>query len=404
VDYRHPSPVCQQENDGRDLNAGARLRMKRILHVITALPTGGAETMLLRLLSAAQADCSHAVISLKGAGTIGPRIQELGVPLYSLGIRPAAPNPLRALSIRSLTRQFRPHLIQGWMYHGNLMASFAAQGLQSPVPVVWGIHQSLQGLATVKWPTAAVVRLGARLSKRAASIVYVSQTGREQHEAFGYYSATGVVIPNGIDCQVFAPDGGSRHKVRAELGLENDSILVGLIARYHPMKDHCGFLHAAALVARAHPSVRFLLIGRGVQEAPALQALVRDLHLQDRVLLLRERSDMPRVTAALDIACSASAWGEAFSLALAEAMACGVPCVVTDVGDSAFLTADSGFAVPPSNPPAMAEAIKNVIEAGPDYRRGLGSAARKRIETEFSLPKIARRYIDLYGSILSKLK
>jgi glycosyltransferase involved in cell wall biosynthesis len=375
--------------------------MTRILHIITSLTVGGAETMLLRLLSAANPDYSHGVVSLKDQGTIGPRIRELDVPLFTLGIRAELPNPVRAYSLRLIARRFRPHLLQGWMYHGNLMASFAANASETRTPVVWGIHQSLQGLATVKWQTAGVIRLGTRFSDRADSIVYVSETGRKQHEAFGYHPSRSVVIPNGIDCATFAPDGGLRHEVRTELGVADDSVLIGLVARNHPMKDQSGFLRAAELVVRAHGSVRFLVVGPGVPESVELQALVRDLQLQERVLLLGERSDMPRLTAALDIACSASAWGEAFSLAIGEAMACGVPCVVTNVGDSAYIVSNTGVTVPPSDPHALAKAVTQLIEAGATHRQHLGAAARKRIETEFSLPQIVRRYCDLYEKILS---
>ncbi len=375
--------------------------MARIMHVITALETGGAEMMLLKLLSSSNGRHSQAVVSLTDEGTAGARIAALGVPIHSLGLRKTAPSPLRALAIRRLIRQFRPQLIQGWMYHGNLMASIAARWEHNHVPVIWGIHQSLYGLSTERWLTAVVIRVDALISRQATRIIYVSATSKKQHEAFGYDASKGVVIPNGLDCQMFAPDGEARLQVRSELGVEQDTILVGLVARYHPMKDHAGFLRAAALVARTHPSARFALIGRHIKEQPALRALVARLRLQDHVLLLGERPDMPRLTPALDIACSASAWGESFSLATGEAMACGVPCVVTDVGDSAYIIGDTGLCVPPKNPEALAQAILQLISAGPERRRQLGAAARCRIQDKFSLPAIVHQYEDLYREHLS---
>ncbi len=369
--------------------------MARIMHVITGLDTGGAEMMLWKLLSATNDRHRQAVVSLTNTGPTGERIQGLGIPVHSLGLRPAAPSPLRALTLRSLTRQFSPHLIQGWLCHGNLMASLAAGWARRRPPVIWCIRQSLYSLADERWLTAAVIRLNACLSSRVANIVYVSRTNRQQHEALGYDTSRGLVIPNGFDCRTFVPDDDARRQVRAELGVPQDAVLIGLVARYHPMKDHAGFLRAAAVVAEACPSVRFALVGRGIKEQPSLAALITELGIASHVLLLGERHDTPRLTAALDIACSAS-WAEAFCTAIGEAMACGVPCVATDVGDNACLVGDTGFCVPPRDPQALAQAILRMIDAGPERRRQIGAAARRRVEEEFSLPEIVSRYEALY--------
>jgi glycosyltransferase involved in cell wall biosynthesis len=375
--------------------------MARIMHVITGLDTGGAEMMLLKLLSINQGRHQHAVVSLTDRGTtMGDRIARLGVPVYTLGLRASAPNPVRALSIRSLTRQFRPQLIQGWMSHGNLAASLAGWTRNRP-PVIWGVHQSLYDLAKERRLTAAVIRLDAWLSGRVANIIYASQTSRKHHEALGYEPSRGLVIPNGLDCQMFAPDEDAGYQVRRELGILEDAVLVGLVARYHPMKDQAGFLQAAALVAGFHPEARFLLVGPGIKEQPALVTLIAQLGIGDRVFLLEERQDIPRLTAALDIACSSSI-SESFPNTIGEAMACGVPCVVTDVGDCASIVLDTGRVVPSRAPDALAQAINSLIAAGSPYRRQLGAAARRRVEEEFSLPEIARRYEAVYEKHLGR--
>lgn len=366
----------------------------RVLHVITNLGTGGAESMLLRLVSAGSSQFQHAVISLKEEGTNGPRMRELGIPVYALGLESMASNPLRAWSVRSLARRVQPDLIHGWMNHGNLLAYLAAGATGRRPPVIWNIRQTLKGYPG-KLPTVAIIRVNAHLSRRVAKIIYNSQAGRREHEALGYRTSAGVVIPNGIDCQSFAPDEKCRREVRSELGLPNDAILIGLVARYDPIKDHRGFLQAAALVSRSVAEARFLLVGPGVPEAVELQEFIRELHLQDRVLLLGDRADMPRLNGSLDIGCSSSRT-EGFSNTVSEAMACGVPCVVTDVGDSSYVVDDTGIAVQPGDPAAFAEGLKKLLLAGPDYRRRLGAAARRRIESQFSLPEIVRRYEDLY--------
>jgi glycosyltransferase involved in cell wall biosynthesis len=244
--------------------------------------------------------------------------------------------------------------------------------------------------------TAKFIRLGARLSARPNKIIYNSQTSAGQHQNLGYRAEKRVIIPNGFDCQTLRPDDAACKAVRAELGVTDDTILIGLVARYHPMKDHAGFLHAAGMIARSHPHVRFVLAGTGVtSQQPELAEAIRQNGLQGRVILLGERSDIPRLNNAFDIACSASAWGEGFSNSIGEAMACGIPCVVTDVGDSAYIVAESGFVAPPREPEALANAMVQLINMGM-ARQQLAAKARRRIETEFNLPAIVQRYENLY--------
>jgi glycosyltransferase involved in cell wall biosynthesis len=369
----------------------------RVMHVITGLSTGGAETMLLKLLSAASGSMEHVVVSLGEEGTIGPRIAALGVPVHCLGLRRNAPNPFRALSILPLARRIGPQLIQGWMYHGNLMASMAALALRHKPPVLWNIRQTVYDLRRERWLTAKFIRLGARLSSRPAAIIYNSQTSATQHESLGYGAEKRVIIPNGFDYQLLRPDEAARKAVRTELGIADNTVLVGLVARYHPMKDHVGFLQAAAMIARSYPQTRFVLAGAGVSSTqPELVKAIQQNELWDCVMLLGERSDIPRLNNAFDIGCSASAWGEGFSNSIGEAMACGVPCAVTDVGDSAYIVADTGLVAPPRASEALAKAIAGLIEIGRSGRQQLGTKARQRIETEFSLPAIVRRYEGLY--------
>jgi glycosyltransferase involved in cell wall biosynthesis len=282
------------------------------------------------------------------------------------------------------------------------MASMAASGLRKSAPhkkapVIWNIRQTVYDLRNERWLTAKLIRLGARLSSRPAAIIYNSQTSAAQHEELGYGAEKRVIIPNGFDCQFLRPDEAARKAVRAELGVTDDNILIGLVARYHPMKDHAGFLRAAAIVAQARPLSRFVLAGTGISaKQTELAELLKQNGLQGRVTLLGERSDIPQLNNAFDIACSASAWGEGFSNSIGEAMACGVPCVVTDVGDSAYIVGDTGLVAPPREPQAFANAIVRLIDMGAAGRKKLGAKARKRIETEFSLPAVVQKYEEHY--------
>lgn len=375
----------------------------RVLHIITGLGSGGAEGMLLKLLSASPTHWQSAVVSLGETGVIGSKISELNIPVHALNVSPKWPSPAELFSLITIVRRLRPEIIQGWMPHGNLAAVLAGMSLRKRVPVLWNVRMSLDDLASEPRITRMLIRLGARLSWYPNRIIYNSQAGARQHEEIGYRTAQTVLIPNGFDCEIFRPSADARRAVHSELGIADDALLVGLIARYHPMKDHGTFLRAAGITARHCENVYFLLAGAGVNvREPALAELTAAEHLDGRAFFWGERSDIPRLTAALDIACSASSRAEGFSNAVGEAMASGVPCVATDVGDSASIIGETGISIPARDPEALARALGRLITDGADRRRRLGLAARQRVEKEFSLPVIVQRYEDLYRDLLQR--
>ena len=373
---------------------------RRVVFMITGLNTGGAEMMLLKLCSRLdRRRFAPSVISLSDKGIIGPRIEALGIPVYALGMRPSRPSLTGLLRLRKVIGALRPNLIQGWMYHGNLAASLVA----GRGAVIWGIRQSFYGLDKERVLTRWVIRLGALMSRYPRAIAYNSRTSASQHEAFGFDASRTRIIPNGFDTEVFCPDEDARLKMRQEFGLSDSAVLIGLIGRYHPMKDHRNFLNAAALLCRESSDVHFLLAGCEVNAAnPALSTMIEELGLSNRVLLLGERKDTPQLNAALDIASSASAWGEGFANVVGEAMSCGVPCVVTNVGDSAWIVGDTGKVVPPCDPIVLASAWKSLMMLGRDGRQALGIRARQRVIEKFSLESVVKQYEDLYESLIAR--
>ena len=372
----------------------------RLVFLITGLDTGGAEVMLHKLCSRIDRQrFAPMVISLGGKGKIGPRIEKLGIPVHALGMPRYWPWSA-LLTLKRLLAVHRTDLIQGWMYHGNIVASLVA----GTTPVCWGIRQSLYGLENERALTRWVIRVGARISRFARLIVYNSRISAYQHERFGYDATRALIIPNGFDTDLLRPDGEARSTLRGELGLTEDVCLIGMIARYHPMKDHESFLSAAALISRQHPDVYFLLSGRGIDNGNRnLLALIEQGGLSGRVFLLGERADVPRLNAALDIASSTSAWGEGFANIIGEAMSCCVPCVVTDVGDSAWIVGDTGKVVPPRAPEALAAAWKELIGIGIDGRNVLGAHARQRVIDNFSLGTVVRQYESIYESVFVRV-
>jgi len=374
----------------------------KVLHVITGLGTGGAEAMLTKLLQATRdssGDC--AVVSMMDMGAMGEAIRKLGVPVETLGMRRGVPTPSAIWRLRQVARRYQPDLVQGWMYHGNLAASMAATFAGGRPRVVWNVRHSLYDIRDERPLTRQVIRANARLSHRCAAIVYNSRVSAVQHEAFGFHAERTRILPNGFDLECFRPDSLARAQVRAEFAIPADAPLIGLIGRHHPMKDHAGFLRAAALLAKRYPQAVFLAAGAGVERSnPELSALAASLNLgASRLHLLGERRDVSRLMAALDVLALTS-WSEGFPNVVGEAMACAVPCVVTDVGDAAWVVGDTGRVVAPRDPQAFASACGELLELGRDGREALGRAARERIEREFGLDQIASQYRSLYGEVL----
>jgi glycosyltransferase involved in cell wall biosynthesis len=376
----------------------------RIMHIITGLETGGAERMLVKLLGQPNsADLEPIVVSMMGDGMLGTDIRALGIPLYTLDMRQGLPSVGAYARLAELVRRLRPDLVHGWMYHGNLAALAAAGAFSQRIPVVWNVRHSLTDIRREKWLTRGVIRANAWLSPRANRIVFNSHRSADQHTALGFSSTQTVVIPNGFNVEEFHPDPAARIDVRKELGLDKDTFLVGIVGRYHPMKDHRSFLHAAATLGKRHKNIAFVLVGKGVDEKnQPLGAAIAHVRRYAKVHLLGERRDIPRLTAALDVAVSASAWGEGFPNVIGEAMACGIPCVVTDVGDSAWVVGRCGRVVPSGEPGRLANAIAELLRLNAHERARLAEQARERIVSEFCLASVASQYERLHQSAITE--
>ncbi|OQW92463.1 MAG: hypothetical protein BWK78_01675 [Thiotrichaceae bacterium IS1] len=378
---------------------------RKIIYVITGLKTGGAEMMLLKLLSHLNRSMFEpTVISLAsyGEGEIAQQIESLGILVHFIGMKPGQFSFSGFLCLVQLLQKLKPDLLQGWMYHGNLAVSFSNFFLQKRVPVLWNIRQSIYDLRDEKRSTANIIKVGAWFSKRTTKIICNSKISAKQHESLSYIKERMVIIPNGFDTNVFYPSMTAYIQLRQELDLPENAFLIGLIGRYHPMKDHANFLQATAHLLTIYPNIHFVLAGTGIELSNLeLLKMVNELRLIEAVHLLGRRNDLPYITAGLDIA-SSSSYGEGFPNVVGEAMSCGVPCVVTDVGDSAWIIGNTGKVVPPRNPIALANAWRELIEMGTEGRRQLGEQARQRVIENFSLDAIVCQYEMLYEQVYNE--
>ena len=369
----------------------------RVTHLITALYGGGAETLLVELLDGLGSQRrGHSVICLRPRGALVDRIEEMGVPVHSLGMS-GRPTPADVFRLARILRQTEADVIQTWMLHSNVLGGVVARAV-SGSPVAWGIHLSDVSRATLGTKAIVVQRCEAICSWFVpSSIVACSVSSREAMHKLGYRRKRIVTIPNGIDVARFRPDPSSREEVRRELGLSPTTTVVGNLARFHPIKDHATLLAAAQEVIRRDPDVRFVLCGAEVTpDNPNLKPLTEPLG--DRVMMLGNRSDVPRVLNAFDLVVSSSS-GEALSLAIGEAMSTGIPVVATQTGDSQELVADTGAMAPVRDPAALANAILGLIAMDPEQRRELGMRARARISNFYSLGVMVETYIRLWAQL-----
>lgn len=371
-----------------------------VWHVITGLNTGGAETSLMRLVAAlTDRGVSNVVVSLTDEGPVGRAIAESGTRVEALGMQRGRLSVRALFQLTRLLRDARPDVVQTWMYHANLIGGVAARaaGIRS---VAWNVRAARMEHGAERRSTIMLARgLGRMARLLSRRVVLNSAESLRVHARFGYPLDLLTVVPNGFDVELFRPDEGARAAVRADMGVRDDRPLVGTIGRVHPAKDHETFLRAAAHLAAAHPSVDFVIAGDGADESNAeLAPLAQVEALRGRVHLLGPRRDVQRVCAALDVFTLTSRY-ESFPNVLAEAMASGLPCVTTDVGEASVILGDAGRVVPVRDPDAVAAAWHELLALPVDCRRAMGARARERIVGQYSIQSVASRYMNIYQEL-----
>ena len=356
----------------------------RIMHVITGLDTGGAEKMFTDLAIANHyADESPFLVSLLPGGVHHDNLVKAGGEVKEVGLARGRPG-LRGLSrLVDLIRVEKPDIIQSWMYHADLYSLIALMlsGRRRQTRLYWGIRCSNMDTTQYGLTLKMVIRICAWLSFLPDGIVANSMEGRNWHLGIGYKPKLFTVIDNGLNISLYQATLSLRHEARAELGIDRDAFVIGALARNDPMKDYPNLLAALEKLDGAI----CIVAGHGTQKLPKKPGLIR----------LGERQDALRILHAMDVFISASAYGEGFSNAIAEAMSCELPVVATNVGDSGRIVGDCGIVVEPGNSNALAEAIMN-LQQNPAQRHELGHRARQRITEEFSLQRMVSAYRDFY--------
>lgn len=356
---------------------------------------------MLRNVVLGMRDVEHSVLSLTGKDKIGAELEAAGVSVTGLEGRAGLLLPQQLLTARRMARACSPDLIHSWMYHANVLAYWLRSTVgAAPPKLITSVRGALDAPQVQKRLLRGVRRIDAMLSARADAIIFNSRSSARQHVDAGYAPGRIQIIPNGFDVDRFCPDPRQRAAMRSEYRVADHQVVVGVLGRFNPLKGQRVFVAAAASIARRFDDCVFVLAGRDCDAAnKELVGWLAEAGLLGKTRLLGERRDVNVVLNGLDIVVCPSL-SESFPNAVGEAMACSKPCIVSDVGDCAYLVGDTGLAVPPHDESALERAIASLVHDA-DMRERLGQKARARIIGEFALGRVVEEYAEVYRKVVA---
>lgn len=375
----------------------------RILHVINILETGGAQSLLLNIIQRWNCDNdTHIVISLMSKNQSAENFEKTGIPVTYIDMIPGKLDFRKFFRLVKFIRLYKPDVVQTWLYHSDLIGGIAAK-LSGNVPVIWGVHHTTANETSIKFSTRIVIQLLVILSRFIPkNIICCSNSAYQSHIKLGYPKAKTVTVFNGVDTNLFMPDNKASTSLKKELGLSGETKLIGMFARHHPQKDHRTFFIGAAILIKNHPDTHFILAGEGIELSNlSLEKEIVRAGIMDYVHLLGRRQDMPRLHASVDINSLSSSYGEALPMTLCEGMACGTPCVATDVGDIKMVIGDTGRVVEIGNPQSLASAWSEILDLAESEYQSLSIAARRRIVEFYSISTTVDKYRQVYTKVSS---
>lgn len=362
----------------------------KVVHLITSLGIGGAERQLVALVNGHSPDIHHVVISLQDEGVMGKHFHT--TPIYSLNLHQS---PLKGLwKLYRILRSERPDILQTWLYHADLLGLIFGKFARIP-HIVWNVRCSNMDMSHYSKRTALIVKLLAWLSPYPQAVITNSQAGQAFHTHIGYTPRQWVPIPNGINTDLFQPNPKAGQTLRQVLKIPEDAIVIGMLGRVDPMKDYPTFLTAMKTLQEENENLYGLIAGKDTKN-------IERSMLSSRLISLDAYEKVPDFLNALDIFVLSSAFGEGFPNVVAEAMACGIPTIVTDVGDAAMIVQTPDQIVPPQNTGQLTLAIRKLLALSYEERNRIGQKSRERILTTYGLPTMREKYATFYKTLINR--
>lgn len=371
----------------------------KILHVITGLNLGGAETMLYKLLSNMDTNqFSNVVISMTDEGVYGEKIRKLGIQVYCLNFKKGISFFKPFLIYKKIITHEQPNIVQSWMYHANVFTTLSKPFVFKH-KLVHNVRAGLSSFKHFKLLTKLIIYINGILSRFSSAVINNSKISQLQHHSLGFDKSKDCYIPNGFDPKSFHPNFNKRNMFNKVQGLSDNFKTIGLLARFHPVKNHEGFLIVASkLILRTQINFRFLLAGSNCDENNKLLVdLIKKYNLCDHVILFGEVDSFEFLTQ-LDVFLLTSL-SENFPNVVGEAMFCGIPPVVTNVGDCQAIVQEYGFVAQSKDYEELYNCCISALNCNKKQKEQMVSYVR----TKYSIDSITTQYEDLYKR-LHKLK
>ena len=372
----------------------------QVLHIITGLKKGGAETLLCNLCEY-EKEFNHTIISLSNTPDLEASFIKLNIPVFSLNFPDGKIKISGVHKLYRLIKKINPDIVQTWMIHADLIGGLTARliGIKN---IFWGVHHSVLIYGKVKWPTIFILKINALLSHFIPKkIIYCAEKSRSAQESIGFSKSKGVVIQNGYDIKKFYRNTDLGINFRNELKISDDTFVIGHVGSYDPLKDQNTLIEAFDILNKQNFKFIAVLVGKNLDnDNNYLVTKIEEMGLSSSIHLLGMRNDIPAVMNGIDLFILSSL-SEAFPNVLNESMACGTPCITTDVGDASLIVKNTGWIVPPKNPKLIVDAV---IDAEDELRsRNISWLKRKddcheRIIENFSLKKMVKKYKKLWRS------
>jgi glycosyltransferase involved in cell wall biosynthesis len=382
------------------------LILTKIIHIITSLSTGGAQMMLYKLVQRTNKNkFKIQVVSLTDGGQLEEKMQEHGIKVHCLNMKPGSFKIKYLYTLVSILKQEKPDIVQTWMYHADLVGGVAAKFYRCKTPVLWGIRHSDLDKEASKKSTIMIAKICAKLSRYIpGKIICCSVASQEVHAKIGYMEKKMIVIPNGFELDRFSPNLSLSEELKEELNISKDEFVIGNVGRFNAQKDHENFIKAASIFEKEFKKAKFILCGDNLtwDNIQITEWIEKYKLSKEKICLIGRRADIPKIMTSLDILTLSSSFGEGFPNVIGEAMACQVPCVVTDVGDSALIVGDTGIVVKPRDSKELAEGWFEFARKTPDDRLKFGINARSRIKNNFDLNDIVKKYEMCYQEVVKK--
>jgi glycosyltransferase involved in cell wall biosynthesis len=387
-----PSTGARDTSGFQQAPGDASAEPMRVLFLVRSLDVGGAERQLVALARGLERRGHDVAIAVFYAGgRFEPELRASGVPIHDLGKRGRWHTVGFMRRLAALVRAVRPDVLHAYM-EANVFAA-ALKPMFPSVKVVWGIRSAKSDFRKY----GKVARLYPWIERALApipdAVIVNSTAARRQAIVNGLDPHKILVVPNGIDCEMFEPDPSGRARLRASWGIADRELVVGMVARFDPVKNHANFVRAAARVAATRRAVRFVCVsdrkGRPGYRRE-LERLAADLRVADRLVWTDEGKVSSAVYSAFDVAVLSSDVGESFPNVLGEAMACGKPVVTTNSGDAALIVGDARAVAPPRDDVALARCILAALD-GLAPGSAFAAQPRERIQRTYSLEMLAAR-------------